>query len=145
MVFPEVSAILYAMTEQRRKQVGEWIAARREGLGMGVNEFATLVGVETKTINNAESGRFQVATRNRSRYESVLGWKTGSLRAAYKRGVHPELIDETETEKARMERQIRQSSLSERTKDLLLEVLHGMEPPMPRPREVVDNDGVESG
>lgn len=73
-----------------REQVGEWIAIRRDELGMGPADLAMRVGVTRRSVDNAEAGRTEVK-QGRTRWEDALGWEHGSLLAAYKRGERPKV------------------------------------------------------
>lgn len=74
---------------EHAEQVGEWINTRRAQLGMTQAQLAKQVGVDVKSVSNAESGANAVAQLKRPAWEKALGWPLGSLTAAYKRGEHP--------------------------------------------------------
>lgn len=75
-----------------RESVGEWIAIRRDELGMTYPELARRLGVDNKTVYNVERGKSAVGA-NKARWEDALRWRRGSLTRAYMRGIEPEPVD----------------------------------------------------
>lgn len=75
---------------ETQETVGEWIAVRREQLGLNQIELAEIIGVSSRTVSNIERGKNEVKSGTRARWEKALAWPPGSLTTAYLRMVRPE-------------------------------------------------------
>ena len=73
-------------------QVGAWIDARREQMGITQTALADLAGVSWRSAWNAINGKSAIDKSRRADWERALGWTPGSLTAAYDHGTEPALI-----------------------------------------------------
>lgn len=74
-----------------KEQVGEWIDARRDELGMTARDLAERIGIDAKTVNNVQAGRTE--PQGKARWEDALLWERYSLTAAYRRGERPSPVE----------------------------------------------------
>ncbi|WP_426979237.1 helix-turn-helix domain-containing protein [Pseudarthrobacter sp. O4] len=64
-------------------RVGQLIRQRREESGLSRGKFAEVAGIGSlTTVQNAETGAFEVSAINQPKFEKALDWAPGAIRRA---------------------------------------------------------------